>query len=363
MSRLTKKTSIGILASLLGYIILPASVLAALPATPTYELNSYGFGSGGSAGSSTPTYSLEGITGEVGGQTSATPTYKLKPGFNETQQANVPKVTLTNPNNYYDRLKFVIDQQGNPSDAKYALQISTASDFSSGNKYVKSDDTIGSTLTLADYQTYSVWGGSSGAYIIGLSANTTYYLRAKATQSNFTESAYGPSSSAATISQSLSFCMYTNANCAGGGNSVNFGNLLPATVTTSPNNIGVDFATNAALGGNIYIYGQNGGLKSTAANYTIFSATANLSSANDGFGAQIVSASQSADGPLSKVSPYNGAGDNVGSVTTLAANIFTSSAPLTGGTGSVLLKAKATSDAPSANDYAEILTLIAAANF
>jgi hypothetical protein len=103
-------------------VIMPSAV-AALPATSNYQLNSYGFGSGGTANSSTSNYSLEGITGEVSGQTAGTSNYSTKPGFVETQQANVPKVTITNPSNYYDKLKFVIDEQNNPSDAKYALQI------------------------------------------------------------------------------------------------------------------------------------------------------------------------------------------------------------------------------------------------
>jgi hypothetical protein len=160
------------LSGFIGLLILigAPAVLAALPSTSTYQLNSYGFGSGGTANSGTSTYSLEGITGEVSGQTANTSTYQTKPGFNETQQANVPKVTLTNPSNYYDKLKFVIDQQNNPTDAKYALQIKAGDvtcNFSTGTiNYVKSDNTVGSTLTLSDYQTYTTWGGASGYYRI-----------------------------------------------------------------------------------------------------------------------------------------------------------------------------------------------------
>jgi hypothetical protein len=56
-------------------------LFAALPATTTYQLNSYGFGSGGVANSTTSTYALEGIAGEISDQTGSTATYKLKPGF------------------------------------------------------------------------------------------------------------------------------------------------------------------------------------------------------------------------------------------------------------------------------------------
>src|SRR5581483_3702944 len=139
------------------------SFFAVLLSTNNYSLQSYGFGSGGTAGSSTPNYSLEGITGEASSGTDSTATYSLKPGYIQTQQANVPKVTLTNPSNYYDKLKFVIDQQNNPSDAKYALQVCIGADWSGGScggttMYVKADDTLGSTLSTADYQTYTTWG-------------------------------------------------------------------------------------------------------------------------------------------------------------------------------------------------------------
>jgi hypothetical protein len=346
--------------------------LATLPSTTNYQLNSYGFGSGGTAGSSTPNYSLEGISGEIGGQTGTTATYNLKPGFIETQQANVPKVTLTNPANYYDKLKFAIDEQANPTDAKYALQVKVndvSCDFTTGTiRYVKNDDTLGATLATTDYQTYTTWGGASGANIIGLASNTTYCIRAKATQGQFTESGYGPSTSAATVGQSLSFCIYTNANCGAGGNSVAFSGLVAGSIASAPNNsgvfaIGADFATNADFGGNVYIYDLNGGLHSTAASYTLASATANLSSVNEGFGAQIVSVTQTTGGPLSKVSPYDGTLNNVGILSGSIATLFSSSNPLTGGVGKTQLMVKPANTTPEADDYTDTITLIAAASF
>jgi hypothetical protein len=334
-----------------------------LPATTNYQLNSYGFGSGGTAGSSTSNYSLEGISGEISGQSATTSNYQTKPGFVETQQANVPTVTLSNPSNYYDKLKFVIGQQNNPADALYSLQISTTSDFSSAINYVKNDLTIGTTLTLADYQNYTAWGGASGANIIGLASNTTYYIRAKATQGLYTESAYGPSSNAATVGQSISFCMYTGANCAAAGNSVAFGSLVASTVANSPNNIGVDFATNADFGGNVYIYSLNGGLASSSASYTINSATADLSSAGEGYGAKVTANSQSSGGPFNKLSPYDSSGDNVGILSTTINTIFSSANPITGGVGAVQLKAKPSNTTPEATDYTDTVTLVAAATF
>jgi hypothetical protein len=344
-------------------ILTTPAVLAALPSTTNYQLNSYGFGSGGTANSGTSNYSLEGITGEVSGQTANTSNYQTKPGFNETQQANVPKVTLTNPSNYYDKLKFVIDQQNNPTDAKYALQISTSSNFSTGVNYVKNDNTIGPTLTLADYQTYATWGGASGANIIGLSSNTTYYLRAKATQGQFTESGYGPSTSAATVGQQISFCTYSTSGSCGGSNSVAFGGLTAGNITNSGTNIGVDFATNANSGGNVYIYSAFGGLNSAHASFTLTSATADLAVASSGYGAQIASVSQSSGGPLSKVSPYDLSANNIGILSTNVNTILTSSTPLVGDTAAIQLQAKPSNTTPAGGDYADTLTLIAAAAF
>lgn len=337
---------------------------AALPATSNYELNSYGFGSGGTSNSTTPTYALEGITGETSGPGGTTDTYKLKPGYIETQQANVPKVTISNDGNS-DKLHFVIDTQGNPTDALYAMQISTTSDFSGGNNYVKSDLTVGPTLTVSDYQTNATW--SAGASdITGLSASTTYYLRAKATQGKYTESGWGPATNATTSSSggpTISFCIYTGANCAAGGVTEAFGVLAAGTPANSPTNIGVDFATNASSGGNVYIYSANGGLASTSAGHTITSATANLGSASEGYGAQIASVTQTSGGPLTKVSPYDGTSNNVGILSTNVYPILSAAASIVGGKGAIQLQALASATTSAAPDYADTLTIIAAAAF
>lgn len=343
----------------LTLLILPAVAIADVPATSNYQLNSYGFGSGGVSSASTSNYALEGTTGDLAGPASATSNYTTKPGFIETQTAHVPTIASfdNGGGTYYNKLHFVIDQQGNPSDATYALQISTTSDFSSAIFYVKSDHTIGATLTTGDYLDYATWGGGSGSNIIGLTPNTTYYLRAKATQGQFTESGYGPSATAATVNPSLSFSVSPS--------SLNFGNIgIGNPVTNSPSNISVSFATNATNGGNVYINGVNttAGLYSSSANATIPSTTTDLSTASHGFGAKITANSASA-GTFSKVSPYDGASDNVGLIDTIRRRIFTSSGLVTGGSGTIQLKAKADITDPARTDYSETVTLIAAASF
>lgn len=357
---------------------------AAMPATTTYKLNSYGFGSGGTANSGTSTYSLEGISGELSGQTAATSAYQTKPGFIETQQANVPKITVTNPSNYYDKLKAVIENTlpnnpNNPTDALYAMQVCVGVDFnpvtlscSGTTMYVKSDHTLGATLAQADYQNYASWGGTSGTTIIGLASNTSYYIHAKAAQhlfnspigGRYTESGYGPSSNAATAGQQFSFCLYNDYGVGcGSGNTITFSNLAAGNVSSSPTNMGVDFATNANSGGKVYIYSANGGLKSARTGITINSATADLGSASSGFGGQIISVNQTSGGPFSKVSPYDGSANNVGILGTSVSEILTSSNPLVGGKAAIQLQAKPSTTTPEATDYTETLTVIAAAIF
>lgn len=332
-------------------------LLAVLPSTSNYGLGGYGFGSGGVSTSTTATYSLEGSGGELTGSGASTSNYQVKPGFSETIQANVPSIaTFDNGSgSYYNKLHFVINTQNNPSDALYSLQISTSSTFASGNSYVKSDLTTGNTLTLADYQTYAAWGGASGANIIGLLPNTTYYLRVKVTNGKYTESPYGPiSGPVATVNPYLTFSISSS--------SVAMGLLLAGTVVNSPSDIGLTFATNANSGGDVYISGLNGGLKSTAVTSTITSVTGDLSALSRGYGAR-VSATGASSGTLSSVSPYNGASNNVGIISSTIQKILSAAAPVTGGTGSVTLKAKSASNDPAANDYTDTLTLLASASF
>lgn len=352
--------------------LLGLGIFAALPSTTNYQLNSYGFGSGGTANSTTSNYALEGIGGEMAGQTSSTANYQSKPGFIETQQSNVPKISTfdNGSSRYYNKLHFVIDQQSNPSDAQYALQISTSSNFSTGVNYIKSDLTVGATLNTSDYLTYTNWGGATGSNVIGLVPSTTYYLRAKVTHvKSFsgisTESGYGPSASASTVGTTLSFKIDVSAidTTTSPPYATDFGNLLANTVIDSPQKVWVSLDTNAASGGCVYVSGANGGLNSAIRSYTIASASADLSLASEGFGAQSSTATQTSGGPISAVSPYNVSGQNVGIINSTVRQIYSSSAQLVAGRASFLLKAKAKTLTPPSTDYSEVLTVIAAGNF
>lgn len=343
--------------------MLGASLLfASFPATSNYQLNSYGFGSGGTANTSTATYSLEGNSGEVGGQTTFTANDATNPGFIQAQQANVPLISLDigSGSNFYNKIHFVIDPQNNPSDATYLIAVST--DNFVTIKYLQTDGTLNSTLVTGDYQTYSAWGGASGSNIIGLTPATTYYVKVRATQGKFSESAFSSPVNITTAAESLTFSLQTSTGPTP-PYSVSFNPLNAGVVNTSLQTINTALTTNGASGGDVYITGKNGGLLSTLQSHKINSVNGNLGTLSDGFGAQNTSVTQTSGGPYSVVSPYNVSGTNVGIVDATTRSLYTSAGPVIAGAGVLTLLAEAASTDVAATDYQEVLTFTAAANF
>lgn len=343
------------------WLIVP--LLAALPSSSSYQLNSYGFGSGGGGDLNSTSYRLNGTVGEVAGSQSST-SYKAGSGEKFLKQANVPLASLSNPSLWYNKLLLVIDPQNNPSDAKFAVAISK--DNFSTTQYVKSDFTVGATLTQADYLTYAGWGSGSGVIVRGLTPNSVYTVKAKAIRGDFTETGYGPQSSATlTDVPQLTFDIDVSATNSSTNPPyvINFGSLPVSTVTDSPTRVWVSLETNADSGGTVYLSSQNTGLASSSAGYTIGSVTGDLAALAEGFGAQGASATQTSGGPFVLVSPYDGSGANVGPADTTIREIFSTSGPLTAGRGSFILKAKTQPLTPASGDYTEIITAIASASF
>lgn len=331
-----------------------------LPASTNYQLKDFGYGGGGTGSSASSNYAIEGIAGEQSSTKLSGTTYDLGSGLEFTNQANVPLApTFTNPSSYYNKLRIVLSTGSNPSDTKFAIAIS-ADSFVSDTRYVQNDDTIGSALGAEDYQTYTNWGGASGELIIGLLSNTTYTVKVKAIQGSFTETGYGPTASAATISPTLTFDIDVAATDIDNSvTTLDLGSLLAGTVVDSAEKIWVDFVTNGESGGRVYVYGSNAGLSSTRAAYTIDAVTGNLTALTEGFGAQ----GSTATNGLSEATLYDQTGNTVGIVDTAIREIFTATAPTTGGRGSFLLKAKSGAVTPAASDYTETLTVIASASF
>lgn len=339
---------------------LGASLLFAMPASTNYQLKDFGYGGGGVANGTSSNYAVEGIAGEQNAARLDGATYDLGPGLQFTNQANVPPApTFTNPSSYYNKLALTLATGGNPTDTLFAIAIST-DDFVTTN-YVQSDNTVGATLGLEDYQTYSAWGGGSGFTVIGLAASTTYKVKVKAWQGKFTETGYGPEASAATVGARLTFDIDVSASNTETSPpyTTNIGDLIAGTVTDSPEKVWVDFDTNGESGGRVYVVASNAGLLSSRAGYTISAVTGNLTSLSEGFGAQ----SDTATNGLSEVALYNQTGNTVGTVDTTIREVFTASGPTTSGRGSFLLKAKSSAVTPAASDYTETLTVLASASF
>lgn len=338
-------------------------MFAALPSSTNYGLHNYNYGSGGGTTTST-NYSLNSTTGQPSNVQSTGTNSNSRPGNNNTQQAYVPPApTFDNPANYYNKLHFAINPGTNPSDTKFSIAISS-DDFVTVY-YVQNDNTISLVKGIEDYQTYVAWGGASGQNIVGLAPSTTYKLKVNAFQGSFTETEYGPSATASTVAPSITFDIDVAATDTETSPPfvANFGDLLPATATTAANKIWVDIDTNAESGVKVYINSTYTGLRSASRSFTIGSASADLAVASTGYGAQGSTVAQASGGPLTIKAPYNVAAQNVGILDTSLREIFFSTAPITGGRGSLFLKAKAESMTPASGDYQDTLTVVVAASF
>lgn len=341
--------------------MLLSPLFAGMPASSSYQLNNYGFGSGGTSNSTSTNYRLNATTGEQSNVQASSTNYSARSGNQNTQQANVPAApTFTNPASHYNRLRFIISQSSTATDYRYSIAVS--SDNWATTRFVQLDNTLGTNRV---FQTYALWGGASGQYVTGLSPSTTYQMRVNAMQSDFTEGQYGPAASAATVAPQITFDIDVAATDieTSPPYAAAVGTLLPNTVVTSTSRIWVDLATNAESGALVYVSSQHGGLRSSTLNTTITSATADLSVAATGYGAQIASVAQASGGPLTAVAPYNGSTQNVGILNTVIRELFSTTAPITSGRGSFTVKGKASGQTPAAGDYQDTLTLTTAGIF
>lgn len=327
-----------------------------------YQLLDYSFGAGSTASMSSTNYMIQGVVGEVETASSSSTNYLALSGLTYTLEPNTPAApNFTNPSNYYNKLKIIIDNGSNPTDTTFAIQISTDANFLSNVKFVQADDTLNDSPV---FQTFTVWGSTNGFNIIGLNPGTTYYARVAAKRGTFQQGRYSAGSFASTINPTFSF------NIQATGQSVppftvGIGVVSPGQITTSWQKVTTTISTNANNGGLIYVYGANNGLKSTTAgNYTITSSTNDLNSALEGYGARGTTVSQTSGGPMELISPYNGTDNSVGVVDANKRVLSdSSSTPVTSGQTTFELKAKASNTTPSATDYTDTITLIGTGSF
>lgn len=363
-----------LLATLITYLFSESNLLtlpvaygqSSPPTSGNFKLTDYGFGAGGTATSSSSNYSLFGMLGQVDQGSPSSSNYFIGAGLEYTLQASTPATpTFVNPANWYNKLKLTINRGGNdPTDTEYAIRIASGS---GSFQYIQNDNTVGNDLGDEDWQSYSSWGGSSGTNLIGLFPGTLYTVQVAARQGQFfTQLMWSPTASASTVNSSLSFDIDISSldTETAAPYTLAIGNLSAGSVTTSTNKIWVDFSTNANNGGFLSISGTNNGLQSTTVSHTITSATADLTAQPTGYGARSNTVSQSSGGPMEALTPYDGTSNNVGALSSSKQYIYDSSqAPVTGGRVSFELKAKASNTTPSANDYTDILTILATGSF
>jgi hypothetical protein len=321
------------------YKALLLGLLAVVPTSTNFTLQTYDFGSGAdSSGSSS--YKLQASSGSPA-DTLSSGSYQLPAGIRASASVARPLApAITNPDSSYNRLKIVLNVNGMPADATFLVAIS--SDNFVTTNYVQTDQTISSSAGIGNYQTYSSWGGASGFWVLGLSYNTTYKVKVAALQGAATGSGFGPTASATTSTPSVTFALATSATSTPPF-SIGFGSLTPGTVVSGDATIITNITTNAIGGGAVLVKSQHAGLQS-------------VSTASSGYGAQVTTASQSSGGPLAASSPFDGNSDSVGALTTTWQQLASFGGSINGGSLIAVLKAKAAGDIKAATDYGDVLT-------
>ncbi|HSX29497.1 MAG TPA: hypothetical protein VLE73_02960 [Candidatus Saccharimonadales bacterium] len=333
--------------------ILLSLLFASVPSSSNYTLQAYDVVNGGGASSST-SYGLRSAVGAPGDTLSST-NYKLPAGVKASMTASVPPApTFSNIGNSYTQLKLTLNTTGFPTDYKYLIAISD--DGFTTTKYVQPDQTIGTGLSISNYQSYAAWGGSSGFFVLGLTSSTTYTVKVAALQGDATGSGFGPTASASTVAPSVTFAVSTSATSTPPF-TVNISNLTPGNVVSGTESVTTNVTTNAVHGGAVLIKDANTGIRSSTKSFTLSSATANLTSASTGYGAQVTSTSQSSGGPMLATSPFDGSSNSVGGLTTSFQQLATFSTAVTSGSATLGLKAKTDISIPSSTDFSDTLTL------
>ncbi|NLZ24253.1 hypothetical protein GX888_00685 [Candidatus Dojkabacteria bacterium] len=285
-------------------------------------------------------------------------------------------VAICGPSGCYDRARFEIDTNGNPTDTLYAVMISQ-DNFVSDTRYI--DGTTftpeyQSTHNLNDFLTKNDWE-SEDFNIKGLQPNTTYNIRVFALKGDFTQTDPGPIATTTTSGGSVFFDIdiadenginaetspphniyFTGAYALIGG----------SAPTTAEDRIWLDGSSNSRGGFAILVRGVNGGLKSPTTGQTVLSANANLDTSPDGFGLQneyIAQGSYSYLGTLSATSNYSSSGNSVGIVGTTDTKVYDASGPLFDGRMALKVIAKPGTDKSAGTDYQETVYLLLVPRF
>ena len=342
--------------------------------------------------------------------------YELKSGFPNGILANVPKVqcfeTDTNSGNTtclyfpngngaqgecgtpgcYNRAKIEVDDQNNPLDTLYLVQI--VDDTNSVTYYLQSNHTLGTAYDINDFLTQCELEGrdaddtacdDSGdpnwdadlqsMNVLGLHPNTQYTASITALNGDFTGTRYSTTVTETTSSAALTFDIdvaatdtETNAEYT-----LDLGEIFYTSVTTGTNRIWLDLGTNNLYGANIFVRDSNSSLLSALTGESIPSESEDLATDpnnNGGYGLKIQTFTQNSLGPLQANATYNtGGAQQVGAMTTSNAQILftdtTSSnvGPILAGRAQIMVKARSAQQDIAAPDLLDNITFIAVGNF
>jgi len=280
-------------------------------------------------------------------------------------------VAICGPSGCYDKARFEIDINGNPTDTLYAVMIST-DNFSSDIRYIDGSSFWPESLSthnLSDFLTKTDWE-TPDFNIQGLQTATTYYIKILALHGDFTQTQEGPFATATTSAGSVFFDLDIEDETG-----ITAETSSPYTIsftgayeliggsapTTAQDRIWIDGSTNSEGGFAIIVRGVNGGLRSNTTGQTIVSATADLNTASDGFGIQ----SEYIDydtypylGSITATTDYSGTGNYVGIVGTTATKVYESESPVFNGRMALKVIAKPGMDKTAATDYQETMYFV-----
>lgn len=271
----------------------------------------------------------------------------------------------------YNKARFELTPNGNPSDTLYAIAIST-DNFTNDIKYIDGttfEPESASNHNINDFRTESYWE-TEVFNIQGLIANTLYYIRISALSGDFTQSDYSIAASTTTGSGNIFFDIDIAPTSGittetSSPYTISFtGNddlMAGAAATTAPNLVWLDISSNSEGGVAVVQFGKNGGLYSATTTQTILSANANLDTTTEGFGLQsyyIDNDTSSYLGDLTAESNYAGSINTVGAVGTTANKIYDGDGPIQNGRVAMYLKARASTSRTPATDYSEEIYFI-----
>jgi hypothetical protein len=266
----------------------------------------------------------------------------------------------------YDKARFEIIANTNPTDTLYTIAISN-DNFVNDVQYIDGSTFKPESLAnhnINDFRTKTYWE-TEVFNIRGLIANTTYYIQISALSGDFTQSDFSKISNATTAPGAITFDIDIAPSSGISTESsapytVSFSGaddlMAGAAATTAPSLVWIDIDSNSSGGMAIVQFGKNGGLRSATTSQIITSANANLDNTLEGFGLQsfyIHNDTSSYLGNLTATTNYSGSINNVGAVLTTANKIYDGSGPIKNGRVGIYLIAKAGTNKTPATDYSE----------